>query len=150
MAICKYCRAETGTGRYCASCGNAVDPPAAAVTAGSADLPETTACLLCYSMWALTGVVFLVLEPYNRSKLVRFHAWQSIATSVFLFIAWFVVLLGAWILRILPLIGVPLALILLNAFGLAVLGLWLLLMYKAYQGGSLDLPFISRFAQKQA
>jgi uncharacterized membrane protein len=148
MAICVNCRIDSGSGRFCAACGTPVGPPVAAVQ--SADLPENAASLLCYALWALTGVVFLVLEPYNRSKLVRFHAWQSILTSIVLFVGWFAVLTAASILRLLPWIGVPLALIVLNAFGLAILGLWILLMFKAYQGGSLDLPFISRFAQKQA
>jgi len=106
--------------------------------------------MLCYALWALTGVTFLVLEPYNKSKLVRFHAWQSIMTSIVIFAGWFVVLAAAGILRVIPWIGVPIAFALVNLFGLLTLALWILLMFKAYQGGSLDLPWISRFAHKQA
>ena len=150
MAICTNCGLDSG-GRFCAKCGSPLTPAAAAAAAtATADLPEHAACLLCYSLWALTGVIFLVLEPYNRSKLVRFHAWQSIAASVVLFAGWFLVLFAASILRLLPWIGVPLALLILNLFGLLMVCLWLVLMFKAYQGASLDLPFISRFAQKQA
>ena len=148
MAICLNCRTDSGPGRFCAACGTAVAPPQ--VFAQSADLPENAASLLCYSLWALTGIIFLVLQPYSRSKLVRFHAWQSILTSFAIFAAWFVVLLAASILQWLPWIGTSLALIVVNVFGLAMLFLWLALMFKAYQGGSLSLPFISRFAQKQA
>ena len=143
MAICAKCGADSA-GRFCATCGNpAADPRAA-------DLPENAASLLCYVLWALSGVIFLVLQPYNRSKLVRFHAWQSILTSIVLFGAWFVVLAIAGILRIMPWIGAPIASALVSVFGLSMMGLWLLMMFKAYQGGSLDLPFISRFAQKQS
>ena len=132
-------------GQFCATCGNPVSG-----SPQSADLPENAAGLLCYVLWALTGIVFLVLEPYNRSKLVRFHAWQSILMSIVLFAGWFVVLAIAAVLRVVPWIGAPVASALLGLFGLAMLGLWLLLMFKAYQGGSLDLPFISVIAQKQS
>ena len=144
MAICMKCGMDS-PGRFCATCGNPV-----AGTPQTPDLPENAASLLCYVLWALTGVVFLVLEPYNRSKLVRFHAWQSILTTIVLFAGWFVVLAIATVLRVVPWIGAPIASALLSLFGLAMLGLWLLLMFKAYQGGSLELPFISNIAQKQS
>ena len=142
MAICVKCGADSA-GRFCATCGNPVN-------AQATELPENAASLLCYVLWALSGVIFLVLEPYNRSKLVRFHAWQSIFTSIVLFVCWFALLAVAAILRIVPWIGPPIASFLLGVWGLGMAGLWLLLMWKAYQGGSLDLPFISKFAQKQA
>lgn len=149
MATCLNCRADTVAGRFCANCGTP-SASSAAVAPAAADLPENVACVLCYSLWALTGVIFLVLEPYNRSKFVRFHAWQSIAVSAITFAGWFAVLAAASVLRILPWIGVPFAIVLVNLFGLIVTVLWLILMYKAYRGGSLDLPFVSRFAQKQS
>ena len=144
MATCSTCGTHSA-GQFCATCGNAVTG-----RAPSADLPENAASLFCYVLWALTGIIFLVLEPYNKSKLVRFHAWQSILTSIVLFAAWFAVLAIAGILRIVPWIGAPIASALLGLFGLAMTGLWLLLMFKAYQGGSLELPYISSIAQKQS
>ncbi len=45
------------------------------------------ACALCYLLGLLTGILFLVLEPYNKNRLIRFHAFQSI----FLNIAWIAV-----------------------------------------------------------
>ena len=144
MASCLQCGTES-SGRFCATCGNPL-----AFAGQSADLPANAASLLCYVLWALTGVIFLALEPYNKSKLVRFHAWQSILTSIVLFAAWFAVLAIASILRVVPWIGAPIASALVGLFGLAMLGLWLLLMFKAYRGGSLDLPFISSIARKQA
>ena len=41
-------------------------------------LEENLACALCYALGLLTGIVFLVLAPYNQNKLIRFHAFQSI------------------------------------------------------------------------
>jgi uncharacterized membrane protein len=127
--------------------GPPLPPPPAA---GAPDLPDNLATALCYFFWALSGVVFLVLEPYNRSKLIRFHAWQSILISAAVFAGWFVVLIAATMLRILPYIGYVIASALVSLYGLAVLAVWLLSMFKAYQGSSLELPFISDFARKQA
>ena len=145
--ICISCGTDS-PGGFCATCGSRLGAPAS--QAAAADLPENAASLLCYVFWALTGVIFLVLEPYSKSKLVRFHAWQSIFTSIGLFAGWFVVLAVASILRVVPWIGAPIASLLLGLFGLGMLALWLLMMFKAYRGGSLDLPWISSFAQKQS
>ena len=36
------------------------------------------AAALSYALGAITGVLFLVLEPYKNNRFVRFHAIQSI------------------------------------------------------------------------
>ena len=86
----------------------------------------------------VTGIAFLVLEKENR--FVRFHAMQS--TLVFAGVVVIDILL-----QIVPLLG---ALVVVFVVIPASAVLWLVLMFKAYQGGSLELPWISRFAQKQA
>ncbi|MEP6963412.1 MAG: hypothetical protein ABI995_15130, partial [Acidobacteriota bacterium] len=57
-------------------------PPAAPAPSVSNALDENIIAALCYSLWFLTGVLFLVLEPYNKNKFVRFHALQSIFTGL--------------------------------------------------------------------
>src|SRR6476661_7979915 len=99
MAFCSNCGAEV-QGRFCAKCGTPMaaaaapgpsapppdaaplPPPGTAVQA--AGLEENMACALCYLVGLLTGVLFLVLAPYNQNRLIRFHAFQSI----FLNLAW--------------------------------------------------------------
>jgi len=93
-----------------------------------------------------------VLEPYNKSKFVRFHAFQSI----FLFVAW----IGVWIVlaifsAILHIIlgfwaAVSVMGLLHTVVGLAFFVLWILLMIKAYQGQKFMLPIIGPLADKQA
>lgn len=150
----------TGDGRFCSTCGKPVSMPAAAsvpppppqATAAAAgqDLPQNIACLLCYSLWVLSGVLFLVLEPYNKNKEIRFHAWQSICLSGFSFLGWFAILILVSLLQIMPWIGWAVGVLLVNLFGLAVFVLWVVLMVKAYQGVRLTLPVISPLAEKQS
>src|SRR5262245_7730099 len=46
--------------------------------AQNVDLKPNVAGMLCYPLSFITGMLFLVLTPYNRDRFVRFHAWQSI------------------------------------------------------------------------
>lgn len=94
-------------------------------------LPKNTAAALSYVLGWLTGIVFLLIE---KDPFVRFHAMQSIIVFGALTIINFIPLVG-WILS-------PLVLIV----GFI---LWLLLIYKAYQGEEFKLPVVGDFAKKQ-
>jgi len=98
----------------------------------------------------LTGILFLVLAPYNQNRLIRFHAFQSI----FLNIAWIAIYIVLSIVSIallpIPFVGAMLSIVLhLGAF-LGFFILWLMLMYKAYNRERWVLPFIGPLAEKQA
>ncbi|MFB3854903.1 MAG: hypothetical protein ACE148_13895, partial [Vicinamibacterales bacterium] len=45
-------------------------------------MAANVAGLLTYILGFITGIIFLVLEPYNKDKFVRFHAFQSIFFNV--------------------------------------------------------------------
>jgi uncharacterized membrane protein len=109
-------------------------------------LETNVASALCYLVGLVTGVLFLVLEPYNRDKTVRFHAFQSI----FLSLAWFVCYIVAMVLAFIPFLGWVFSLLLTILLPLAFLALWLVLMYKAYNNEKLVLPIIGPMAEKQA
>ena len=174
MAFCANCGAEV-QGRFCAKCGAPAPaagasagpaassaapppPPAAAPypaagpasTAQAAGLEENLACALCYVLGLLTGILFLVLAPYNQNRLIRFHAFQSI----FLNIAWIVIYIGLSIVSMgllpIPFLGAMLSIILHLAAWLGFLILWLMLMYKAYNRERWVLPIIGPLAEKQA
>jgi uncharacterized membrane protein len=102
---------------------------------------------LAYLVGFITGILFLVLAPYNQDKFVRFHAFQSI----FLNAAWIVI----WIVEMMLFMILPWALsTLLSLLGmllsLAFLVLWIVMMVKAYQGERFKLPIIGDLAEKQA
>jgi uncharacterized membrane protein len=101
-------------------------------------------------MGALSGVLFLVLEPYNRNPLVRFHAFQSIFVSVGVFVLWFAMLIATGVLALVPYVGLALGGAMLGLFGLAWLALWILLMVRAYQGERWKVPVAGDLAEKQA
>ena len=106
----------------------------------SMGLEENIAGLLCYVLGWITGIVFLVLEKEN--KFVRFHAMQSIATFLPLsVIAWVI----GWIFVWIPFIGWANS----TLIWILALILWLILMFKAYQGEMYKLPIVGDFAEKQ-
>ena len=94
-------------------------------------LPKNTAAALSYVLGWLTGIVFLLIE---KDPFVRFHAMQSIITFGILTILAMVPFIG-WVLS-------PLVMII----GFV---LWLVLIFKAYQGEEFKLPVIGEFAKKQ-
>jgi uncharacterized membrane protein len=94
----------------------------------------------------LTGVLFLVLEPYNRNRTVRFHAFQSIFFSL----AVIACNIALSILAIVPFIGWIIALVGWTVLPIAFLILWIVLIIKAYKKERWVLPIIGPMAEKQA
>lgn len=148
MPFCPSCGAEV-QGSFCGACGKSVGsapatsgaPPAATTTG----LQDNVASALCYLFGVITGVLFLVLEPYNHNPKVRFHAFQSI----FLTIGLVAIQVGLSIVAMMPFLGfVAAAGSTIVALGSFVL--WLLLMIKTYGGSKTVLPVIGPMAQKQA
>ena len=107
-------------------------------------MADNAASALCYVLGFITGIIFLVIAPYNQNRTVRFHAFQSI----FLSVAWilFRYVLG-WILWG---AGIFSLLFLLPIIWLAGLAIWLYMIIATYQGKTVVLPVIGQFAQQQA
>jgi uncharacterized membrane protein len=108
------------------------------------------ACALCYLLGVLTGVLFLVLEPYNKNRNIRFHAFQAIFVWLAMIAAGIVVAVVGQLIMFVPILGWAVYLLLWGAYTLGVFGLWLALMYKAYNNETWVLPVIGPLAQKQA
>jgi uncharacterized membrane protein len=123
-------------------------PPAAAASSG---LSATAAAAIAYITF-IPAIIFLVIEPYNKIPLVRFHSMQSIALSVVWFAFWVVVAILSAILAFIP--GLRLILFLFPLLHLAIfLGVfifWLMAIMKASKGEFYKLPIIGDFAMKQA
>lgn len=163
MANCAKCGATVAAdSAFCGACGQAVNAAAAggSVAAASAmsaprnaaagvGLTMNLAAALSYALGLITGILFLVLEPYKNNKLVRFHAMQSIlfsAACIVFAIVWSILvailvsIAGFWVLTV----DVPLRLLI----GLGIFGFWLYLMFQAYSEREYRIPWLGDFAAK--
>jgi uncharacterized membrane protein len=169
MAFCANCGAAVSEGTaFCAGCGKpvgaapqpaAIPQPAgvaavaqpALVTAqpASAGLTSNVAAALAYILGFITGILFLVLEPYKNDRFVRFHAMQSILYSAagLVFRVGWSILVGALvdISGWMALVLVPVGLVI----SLALFGFWIFLMYQAYSNREFRIPIIGAIAAKQ-
>jgi uncharacterized membrane protein len=155
VPFCSHCGAEM-QGRFCAKCGAAAPgetpqtpPPSPAAPLSLPGLNDNVASALCYLALVLTGVLFLFLEPYNRNKTIRFHAFQSIfvwigivAVSIGVRIVFGTILDGPHTYWLMDLIW--------TGFGLCTMALWLALMYRAYMGERWVAPVVGEMAQRLA
>jgi uncharacterized membrane protein len=117
----------------------------------AAGLTPNAAGALAYLLGAITGIVFLVIDPFKTDRFVRFHAFQSIFFNlawIAFWIVWGIVglMLGAISHGMFLLIQLPINL-LVSVGGFC---LWLFLMYSAYQGRTFQLPIVGPMAAAQA
>ena len=163
MTFCSKCGATLSDGgAFCGSCGapntSATQIPAAIAQVvpvsgpnvqASTGLTSNVAAALAYVLGLVTGIIFLVLEPYKRDRFVRFHAMQSIlfcVAAIAFSIAWSILVnilvnISAWTAVALTPIG------LLISLGFFLF--WLFLMYQAYSRREFRIPFIGAIAEKQ-
>jgi uncharacterized membrane protein len=99
---------------------------------------ENIAGALAYGLGWITGLALLLTERENR--FVRFHALQSTIVFGVLCALWFVGLS-------IPLLGWLISFILIPPLSAV---LWLLLMFKAYQGERFKLPFAGDIAEERS
>jgi uncharacterized membrane protein len=98
-------------------------------------LDENVASALSYSLWWLTGLIFILVEQEN--KVVRFHAMQCILTFIPLGILGMLFGSGYYYSSIGSII-----------FFIEII-LWLVLMIKAFQGETYMLPIVGQIAANQ-
>jgi uncharacterized membrane protein len=152
MAFCSACGSQM-EGQFCPKCG-AQAPGATfnqpATNVGAPGLTQNAASALCYLFGFITGIVFLVLAPYNQDRRVRFHAFQSI----FLNVGVIAVHIGITILSLMfHAVSFSLGLLMGSLHLLVSLGfflVWLYMMWNTYQGGNAHLPIIGALAENQA
>jgi len=120
-------------------------PPPVASAAG---LTDNAAAALCYVLTFITGILFLVLEPYNKNRNIRFHAFQAIFLGVGWIALWIVI---GIIFSMMGSIGFFFGYFALRSLiGLCFFILWIYLIVMAYQGKKVMLPIIGPLAEKQA
>lgn len=166
MKYCQKCGAQIANDelKFCSQCGAPLqagaDQPAQPAQSGqpapapapvaAGGMEDNIAGLLCYVVGFITGIIFLVIAPYNQRPFVRFHAFQSIFFNVAYIVIYIVLIILSGIFSFISpaLAGVFWALTML--VGLAAFVVWILLMYKAYSNAKFKLPIIGQIAENQA
>lgn len=157
MAFCSACGTQMAdNAAFCPKCGKAaaqagsagpvVVPAPLSGSSGAASGPlpmaENIAGMLAY-FTIIPAILFLLIEPFNRNRFVRFHSFQCLFTCVALIVVQIVLSIFSHILPIF-MFGIW------TLLGLAELVLWLLLVFKAYQHEMFKLPIVGDMAEKQA
>jgi uncharacterized membrane protein len=146
VAFCPSCGTQIADGATCPKCAGTAGAPAAPAggTAAGAGLQDNVAGALAY-VTIIPAIVFLVLEPFNRKRFIRFHSFQCI----FFAIAWTVLWIVLAFIGHIPFLGWATILVwpLISLVGFVI---WLILVLKAYQGQMFKLPVIGDMAEKQA
>ncbi len=159
MAFCAACGTQMADGAaFCPKCGTAAGhaagagapaapvPPAPPAYANSAapstPMEENVAGMLAY-FTIIPAIIFLLVEPYNRNRFVRFHSFQCLFTCAALIVLHILLSFFGYFIPVL-MFGVW------GLLGLAELALWILLVVKAYQHEMFKLPIVGDLAEKQA
>jgi uncharacterized membrane protein len=158
MAFCGKCGAALSEGAtFCGSCGSPVGAmgpssgqPAATVsgTATSGLAPNVAGALAYVTL--IPPILFLVMEPYNKDKFIRFHSFQSIFFHVGAVVLMIAFMFVGFILGLIPVVGWIIDILLWIVLGFGLFGLWIYLVYKAYQGERYTLPVVGNLAAQQA
>jgi uncharacterized membrane protein len=149
MAFCNMCGAQIPDGTTtCAACASRSQAapgvaPAATATSGTG-MSDNVAGMLAY-FTIIPAIIFLVMEPYNRNRFIRFHAFQCLFFAVAWTCLWIVLSIFAHI----PVLG-WLSILIWPLIGLAGFIVWIILVIKANQGKMYKLPYIGDMAEKQA
>jgi uncharacterized membrane protein len=170
---CPVCHNEVGAqSAFCGHCGAptaaaaapeavpsqvAYVPPAAAgyppqPVAASSGLSTNAASALAY-VTVIPAILFLIIEPYNKTPLVRFHSFQSIGLAVVWFVLWVAIFVISMVFAFVPglhFITIFLFPLLHFALMIGLFILWLITILKASKGEWFKLPVIGDFAMKQA
>ena len=141
--FCAACGGQMADGAtVCAACGksgaqSAGGGVAAAPASTGSGMADNVAGALAYLF--IPAIIFLMVEPYNKSKFVRFHAYQGVILGV-------VSILGHIVLTIIPIIGW----IMLPFFSLAIFVLAIIAAVKAWGNNMWKIPVIGNMAEQQA
>jgi uncharacterized membrane protein len=165
MAFCPNCGTQA-SGSFCPNCGASVASNPGAGTGQSytgaaasptidqsGGLTENVASALCYTPFIIgliCSAVFLLIAPYNRNRIVRFNCFQSLFLHLALFVFWIVLQI---VVGIVGFVTHGLGFLLVTLYpllSLAILGLFIYLMFKSFQNQKVKLPTIGDFAERQA
>jgi len=149
MAFCNMCGAQIADGTTtCAACSSRA-PVVPVVSAGTQGMANNVAGMLAY-ITIIPAIIFLVVEPYNKNRFIRFHSWQNIFMHIAAVALWIALFIVSAVLAVIPILGHLVAFLLWMVLSVGFLIVWILMLIKANQGQMYKLPVIGDMAEKQA
>jgi uncharacterized membrane protein len=130
------------------------NPPPVQTNKSSTGLDENIAALLSYIFGWVSGLIFFLIE--KDSRLVRFHAMQSILLNVLIGVAAFALWIVSFIVLMIgtqlpgalsTVVGLLFTLIWI-LFGVGAMILFVMCLVKAFQSQYYKLPIVGNFAEK--
>ena len=160
MPFCSSCGADVAGVKFCSKCGQPVEEAAATASEAPGAVPppptyapaapiasDNVLGAVAY-ITVIPAIIFLLLEPYNKNRFVRFHALQCLMLAATWFVFWMANLLLAVPLTFLSFVGTFIQMALGFVVVLAMLIAWLMAVIKAYGGEEYRLPIIGDYAAK--
>jgi uncharacterized membrane protein len=135
------------TAAFCPGCGHAMRPSERAHGMVGV-LPETLAGALAYFL--VPAILFLLVEPYNKNRFVRFHSFQCIGVWLAAVVTGAILRVAGVLLFFIPILGHLLVWLVSMVVTLALIMVWIVLVVKALQGEMFKLPVVGAFAEQQA
>ena len=151
MAFCSSCGAQIADGStLCAVCAGRTAPAVpVATTAMAGGMADNVAGMLAY-ITIIPAIIFLVMEPYNKNRFVRFHSFQNIFFVVGLIVCWIAFTILSMVLAFIPILGHLVILMLWFVLAVGSFVVWIIMLMKANQGQMYKVPVIGDMAEKQA
>jgi len=133
---------------FCPGCGRSVSG-SAPVLGTTGGLNDKLAGMLAYVTF-IPAIVFLLIEPFNKDRFIRFHAFQCLFLWATLVVLSVVLRLAFFVLFLIPILGHLLWLVVWLVLSIGCFILWVVLLVKAFQGEMFKLPVIGDWAERQA
>ena len=146
---CSGCGVEVpDNAGFCPGCGRSVSG-SAPVLGTTGGLNDKLAGMLAYVTF-IPAIVFLLIEPFNKGRFIRFHAFQCLFLWATLVVLSVVLRLAFFVLFLIPILGHLLWLVVWLVLSIGCFILWVVLLVKAFQGEMFKLPVIGDWAERQA
>jgi uncharacterized membrane protein len=145
---CPECAAAMpDTAAFCPGCGRDM-LPVERVQGKVGALPQTVAGALAYCT-IIPAILFLLIEPYNRNRFVRFHSFQCIGLWLAALVMGAGLRVAGFLLFFVPVLGHLISWLAYMVVSLGFFVIWVVLIVKALQGEMLKLPLVGDFAQQK-
>jgi uncharacterized membrane protein len=149
VLACPACAARMPeTAAYCPGCGQPM--PSVDNTEGpTGRLPENLAAALAYVTF-IPAIVFLLVDPYKRNRLIRFHSIQCLLLWAVMMAIFALLRLAGLAVVLIPVAG-PLFMVLVSVIAvLASFLVWLVLVVKALRREMFKLPVLGGLAERHS